>query len=234
MLRWAFGYLAMAVVVAIGFAALQEGDRPERASVRAATEDGTKRARSVRAHEHDVENESAWDEEGTWDDESAWDDESGLDDESGWEDGSAPEDGSGLDDEGYPDDESEAEHESDLEYVIDAGAGGHFVIEAVVNGAPVTFLVDTGASDIVLTMADAERLGFRPENLRFTQRFATANGEVRAAPVVLREVRIGQFSLFDMPASVNEAPLRVSLLGMSFLKRLHGYGVEDGRLILRW
>ena len=124
--------------------------------------------------------------------------------------------------------------EGDLEYVIEAGTGGHFVVEAVVNGAPITFLVDTGASSVVLTMEDAERLGFRPESLRFTQRFASANGEVRAAPVVLRELRIGQFSVFDMPASVNEAPLRVSLLGMSFLKRLHGYGVEDGRLILRW
>jgi aspartyl protease family protein len=118
--------------------------------------------------------------------------------------------------------------------VIESGAGGHFLIEARVNGVPVDFLVDTGASDIVLTLADAERLGLQPETLRFTQRFATANGEVRGAPVVLREIRIGQFSLFDMPASVNEAPLRVSLLGMSFLERLHGYGVEDGRLILRW
>jgi clan AA aspartic protease (TIGR02281 family) len=216
MLRWALGYLAMAVVVAIGLAALQESDPPERASVSAATESSTKRARSVRAYEDEVEDESAWEEESGWDDESAWDD------------------GSGLDDEGHPDDESEPDYESDLEYVIDAGAGGHFLVEAVVNGAPVTFLVDTGASDVVLTMTDAEHLGFRPENLRFTQRFASANGEVRGAPVVLRELRIGQFSLFDMPASVNEAPLRVSLLGMTFLKRLNGYSVEDGRLILRW
>jgi clan AA aspartic protease (TIGR02281 family) len=222
MLRWAFGYLAMAVVVAIGFAGLQEGDRPERASVSAATKHGTKSARSVRANHDEVENESAWDDDSGWEDESAWDDDS------------APDDGSGVDDGGYPDDESEPDYESDLEYVIDAGAGGHFLVEAVVNGAPVTFLVDTGASDVVLTMADAKRLGFRPENLRFTQRFASANGEVRGAPVVLREIRIGQFSVFDMPASVNEARLRISLLGMSFLKRLQGYGVEDGRLILRW
>jgi aspartyl protease family protein len=52
--------------------------------------------------------------------------------------------------------------------------------------------------------------------------------------VVLREIRVGQFSLFDVPASVNEAPLRVSLLGMSFLQKLNGYAVENGRLILRW
>lgn len=204
MLRWAFGYLAMAVVVAVGFAALQGSGGPERRSVSAATKHSAASARSVRAYESEPENESAWEDE------------------------------SYSEDEGYPEDEGEPDYEADLEYVIDAGAGGHFLIEAVVNGAPVTFLVDTGASNVVLTMADAERLGFRPETLRFTQRFASANGEVRGAPVVLREIRIGQFSLFDLAASVNEAPLRVSLLGMSFLKQLNGYEVSDGKLILRW
>lgn len=174
MLKLAFGYLAMAVVLAIGFASLQESERPERRVAAAATKHSAARERH------------------------------------------------------------RSRDEADLEYVVEAGPGGHYLIEAAVNGAPVDFLVDTGASDIVLTMEDAERLGLQPATLRFTQRFATANGEVRGAPVVLREIRIGQFSLFDVPASVNEAPLRVSLLGMSFLERLNGYAVEDGRLILRW
>jgi clan AA aspartic protease (TIGR02281 family) len=198
MLRWAFGYLAMAIVVAICFASLQDGDRPEGQSVSAATKHGAKSSRSVRAPRDEVEDESA------------------------------------PDDEGHSDDEGEADYDADLEYVIEAGVGGHFLIDAVVNGAPVDFLVDTGASNIVLTLADAERLGLQPETLRFSQRFATANGEVRGAPVVLREIRVGQFSLFDVPASVNEAPLRVSLLGMSFLERLNGYEVNGRRLILRW
>jgi aspartyl protease family protein len=120
------------------------------------------------------------------------------------------------------------------QYVVDAGPQGHFVIEAEVNGVPVTFLVDTGASEIVLTTADAGRLGFDPHRLEFSQRFRTANGEVRGAPVKLRELRVGQFSLYDLDASVNAAPLPVSLLGMSFLQRLHGYRVEDRRLILEW
>jgi clan AA aspartic protease (TIGR02281 family) len=210
MLRWAFGYLAMAVVVAIGFASLQGSDRPERRVVSPATKHSATSPRVGRVEQRQL------------------DDEADLDDEGDQEDGGA------LDDEGEADDEGDLEEESDLEYVVEPGAGGHYVIEAVVNGAPVTFLVDTGASDIVLTMADAERLGLHPATLRFTQRFATANGETRGAPVVLREIRIGQFSLFDVPASVNEAPLRVSLLGMSFLRQLNGYGVEDGRLVLRW
>jgi aspartyl protease family protein len=118
--------------------------------------------------------------------------------------------------------------------VVEAGSHGHFVIDAVVDGVPLTFLLDTGASEIVLTLDDARQLGFLPQSLEFSQRFRTANGEVRGAPVRLRELRIGQFSLYDLDASVNEAPLAISLLGMSFLDRLNGYQVKDGRLILRW
>jgi aspartyl protease family protein len=120
------------------------------------------------------------------------------------------------------------------EYVVEAGAHGHFVLDATVNGVPLAFLVDTGASEIMLTLDDARALGFLPQDLDFSQRFRTANGEVRGAPVRLRELRIGQFSLYDLDASVNEAPLAISLLGMSFLEQLAGYHVDDGRLILRW
>jgi clan AA aspartic protease (TIGR02281 family) len=120
------------------------------------------------------------------------------------------------------------------EYVVEAEANGHFVIDATVDGVPITFLLDTGASDIVLTLDDARQLGFAPRTLEFSQRFQTANGVVRGAPVRLRELRIGQFSLYDQVASVNEAPLAISLLGMRFLDQLSSYRVEDGRLILRW
>lgn len=121
-----------------------------------------------------------------------------------------------------------------LEYIIEAGSHGHFLVEAYINGTPIDFLVDTGATEVVLNMRDAAKLGFRPGNLNFTQRFRSANGIVRAAPVTLRELRIGQLQLFDLRASVNEAPLDISLLGMSFLKRLRSYEVANGRLILRW
>lgn len=122
----------------------------------------------------------------------------------------------------------------DLEQIIDAGPHGHFLVEAVVDGVPVDFLVDTGASHVVLSMQDARKLGFTPDRLRFTQEFQSANGAVRAAPVELRELRIGQLRLFDLEASVNGGPLPISLLGMSFLERLSSYEVARGRLILRW
>jgi clan AA aspartic protease (TIGR02281 family) len=122
----------------------------------------------------------------------------------------------------------------DLEQVIDAGPHGHFLVEAVVNGVPIDFMVDTGASHVVLRLQDARRLGFTPTNLDFSQRFQSANGIVRAAPVELRELRIGQLQLFDLEASVNGGPLPISLLGMSFLRRLSSYEVARGRLVLRW
>ena len=203
MLRWAFGYLAMAVVVAIGFGSLQGTEPPERRAEATAAKHSVASARRERAQQVELE------------------------------------DGADLEDTdlGYgsdPDDESDWEDQEDLEYVVEAGPGGHYVIEASVNGAPVTFLVDTGASDIVLTLDDARRVGLQPRTLEYTQRFATASGEVRGAPVVLRELRIGQLRLFDVDASVNEAPLGVSLLGMDFLEQLSSYEVERGRLVLRW
>ena len=91
-----------------------------------------------------------------------------------------------------------------------------------------------GASEVMLTPDDARRLGFLPARLEFTKKYQTANGEVRGAPVILREMRIGQLTVHDVPATVNESPMGVSLLGMSFLARLRSYEVRDNRLVLRW
>jgi aspartyl protease family protein len=115
---------------------------------------------------------------------------------------------------------------------VRAGANGHFFIDARVNGQPVRFLVDTGASDIVLTPEDARRVGFDPGRLTYTRVYSTANGIVRGAPVTLRSLAIGPLRITDMPASVNGAPMNGSLLGQSFLKRLKGYSVREGVLTL--
>lgn len=114
------------------------------------------------------------------------------------------------------------------------GPGGHFYLEARVHGEPVRFVIDTGASAVVLDPEDARRIGLPPERLNFSERFRTANGLVRVAPVTLRELRIGQLALPHLPAVVNEAPIGVSLLGTSFLARLQGWRVEGGRLLLEW
>lgn len=117
---------------------------------------------------------------------------------------------------------------------VPADGRGHFFLRATVNGSSVPFLVDTGASTIVLSPEDARRIGFRPAGLAFDQRIMTAGGEVPGASVTLREIRIGQLQVFGVPATVHGAPLPISLLGTSFLRRLEGYEVERDRLILRW
>jgi aspartyl protease family protein len=110
---------------------------------------------------------------------------------------------------------------------------GHVMLEAAVNGAPTRFLVDTGATIVALTPSDAAAAGLGRSNLSFSATVSTANGVARAAPVKLREVRIGQLALPDVPAMVIEN-LGVSLLGQSFLKRLDAYEMRDGVLTITW
>jgi aspartyl protease family protein len=115
---------------------------------------------------------------------------------------------------------------------FEAWPDGEFRIDATVNGTPVTFLVDTGASDVVLTLEDAERLGYDPEDLDFSNAYSTANGAVVGAPIAVPEITIGPIRMHDVAAAVNGAPMPSSLLGVSFLDRLESYEVKDGILTL--
>ena len=117
--------------------------------------------------------------------------------------------------------------------VYAANQRGHVILEAAVNGAPVRMLVDTGASLVTLTPQDARAAGIAPGELVYNARVNTANGTTRMAPVTLREIRIDQLSLYDVPAAVLEN-LNLSLLGMSFLTRLQGYEMRDGKLTITW
>jgi len=107
---------------------------------------------------------------------------------------------------------------------------GHHHVAAEIDGTTVRLLVDTGASDVTLTQADARRIGIDTARLVFTHRYMTANGTVRGAPVVLREVKIGPIVVRNVRASVSEGALASSLLGLSYLNRLEGYAVSGGTL----
>ena len=117
---------------------------------------------------------------------------------------------------------------------VRAGAGGHFWVNATIDGVKVRFVVDTGATTVTLRPDDALRLGLNPASLDFSEVYRTANGIVRGAPVTLRSVRIGELRRENVRATVSEAQMSVSLLGMSFLSRLRSYEFKGNRLIMRW
>jgi aspartyl protease family protein len=137
----------------------------------------------------------------------------------------------------------DADGESDAGYASGGGVGeieiapsrhGQFVLEAQVNGERVEFLVDTGASVVVLDSETAARLGFDHDTLRFTGTARTANGVARIARIVLDEIVIGDLTVSSVEAAVVKTSMPTALLGMSFLARLEGYEVRDSGLVLRW
>lgn len=113
------------------------------------------------------------------------------------------------------------------------GRDGHFQVDARVNGQPVRFMVDTGASDIVLSPQDAKRVGINPDRLTFNQRYQTANGTVWGASTTIGSIMVGPIRFHNIGASVNGAPMDQSLLGLAFLDRLSGYEVSGDTLILK-
>jgi aspartyl protease family protein len=115
-----------------------------------------------------------------------------------------------------------------------AGRDGHFRTTALVNGAPVDFLVDSGATTVLLRPEDARRAGLHPSGLRMSQRVLTANGPIGAAPVELRELRLGPLALRRVAALVPEVDPGISLLGMNVLRELRGFEMADDRLVLWW
>jgi aspartyl protease family protein len=100
-----------------------------------------------------------------------------------------------------------------------ADTRGHFFADGMVNGLPQRFLVDTGASVVVLTAADASRLGldYRAGPRVFMQ---TANGKAPAYVLRLERIDVGGIQLSSVDAVVIEQPMGTALLGMSFLNRV--------------
>jgi len=129
---------------------------------------------------------------------------------------------------------SRATSELTNQMTLRPGRGGHYFLTAEIGGADIDFLVDTGASLIALSYEDAERVGLDPDSLDYTGRVQTANGITLVAPVTLDTVRVGQLEVDRVEAVVTKASMGTSLLGMSFLRRLEGYQVEDGNLVLYW
>jgi aspartyl protease family protein len=118
------------------------------------------------------------------------------------------------------------------EIVLPLAPDGHYYMQLDVGGTAVDFLVDTGASNVVLSQGDARRLGIDPAGLVYTGTAQTANGTVRTARVTLPQVSVGPFTDDRVAAWVNDGEMDGSLLGMDYL-RLYRIEIDGNRMVLR-
>ncbi|MEL6111204.1 MAG: TIGR02281 family clan AA aspartic protease [Pseudomonadota bacterium] len=117
---------------------------------------------------------------------------------------------------------------------IAAAANNHFYTDARVNGARLSFLVDTGASFVALRESDARRAGVYLSGGDFTVPISTANGKAKAARISLDNVDVDGLTFTDIDALVMpDDKLNVNLLGMSYLSKLSSFGTEDRALVLK-
>jgi clan AA aspartic protease (TIGR02281 family) len=119
------------------------------------------------------------------------------------------------------------------EIALRADGRGQYTADTLVNGMPVRMLVDTGASDVIVSASTAARLGLARSDRR-TRTIQTANGQSSATPAVLTHVSFGGLYMNDVESLILAPEAgEVNLLGESFLKRLVSVEQRDGMLILR-
>jgi aspartyl protease family protein len=107
---------------------------------------------------------------------------------------------------------------------------GHFYLDAQVNGAQVHFLIDTGASMVALTAADAQRAGIALPSARALAQ--GAGGSVEIIPVTIDRIAAGPLEAREVPGAIARE-LPISLLGQSFLSRVGNVQISGDRMVLR-
>jgi aspartyl protease family protein len=117
---------------------------------------------------------------------------------------------------------------------IDMNAQGHFIAQFRMNGRAVEAMVDTGATMVAINKSTARRLGIIVIPADFKYAVSTANGQIKVARAVIQSIEIGGVRVRDVEAAVlDDRALEGTLLGMSFLRELKSFSVEDNELILK-
>ena len=115
---------------------------------------------------------------------------------------------------------------------LDRAPDGHFYAEAQVNGTPVRFLIDTGASGVALSADDARRAGLPFFSTEFSAVGRGASGEVRGKIVTLDRVTLGGKSVENVSGAILEGS-EMSLLGQSFLGRMGSIEISGDKMVIR-
>ncbi|WP_380051840.1 TIGR02281 family clan AA aspartic protease [Falsihalocynthiibacter sp. SS001] len=117
--------------------------------------------------------------------------------------------------------------------VLERQRDGHFYATLLIDGTPIEFLVDTGATDVVLSRSDAERLGIDLDELRFLGVANTANGQVKTARVQLNNLQFEGLETPTLAAYVNDGALDISLLGMGYLRQMDRIEIAGDKMIMQ-
>jgi aspartyl protease family protein len=122
--------------------------------------------------------------------------------------------------------------DSDHVIRIKADSRGHYYVKGSANGIPLEFMIDSGATNVVLPRAAAERLHVGP--LRFDVTTTTANGRIQSAEITIHKLTMGSFSVSDFPALVNGGELDEPLLGASWLGLFRSIEIKNGVMTLHY
>ncbi|MGV1761466.1 TIGR02281 family clan AA aspartic protease [Rhizobium sp. A22-96] len=118
--------------------------------------------------------------------------------------------------------------------LLRANAGDHYQGDFTINGRSVHGMIDTGATYVAINESTARGLGFSSVDLDYRYTIQTANGASKVALVKLDRLEIGNIRVRDVEAVVakDNALVTSTLIGMSFLKRLKSYSVQNDTMRL--
>lgn len=119
------------------------------------------------------------------------------------------------------------------EVQVARGPSGEFALQARINGVSAPMVIDTGATQVVLTYETAKAAGLPLELLNYDVDLETAGGHTKAARLTLDRLSIGRLVERSVPALVvPHGLMKTNLLGMSFLDRMESWEVHADRLML--
>lgn len=118
------------------------------------------------------------------------------------------------------------------QYALGRYADQAYLVKGAINGSPTQFLIDTGATDIVLAPDDAIRAGIRVRDGDFKTPFGTANGVALGTRVVVDTLEVGPYRMRNVKVSVNRTPMAISLLGLAYLDQMKQVIIEPNRMLL--
>ena len=119
------------------------------------------------------------------------------------------------------------------DFTLTRAPDGHFYTDAQVNGTIIRFLVDTGASSVALSKADAAKIGLQFTDADFTETGQGAGGALLLKPVMLDRIIVGTTDAANVDGVIVNSDMKTSLLGQSWLKRVGTVEIKGDRMVLK-